>query len=496
LKNLNYITIVLALLGIVDSYYIYHQPVPRNGLELLFLIPLIFTVCVSIYGNTILRYHKEGIGLKIYYSIVFVRYIIQPFLITLSEGKLNFRMPEAKAASYETAIFIYAIELFIACMVIKRWFPFYIKKYQKRDISRQQLPLNSYGKRILMVYFLFLLVRLNSWMPGLNILALKESVSKVAVVFDATIFNSLKIFVFILLLAEAKKYSRNTAGFQFYFSLGVAAAIFNFISYFGSNRSLIYETAIATITILIVSYPKLKTRILAVLLPFAIIIMVLSYMNKQFAEDNAGTFETQDSNAVTSNFIEEYTNGLWTVARSYQASIGLSAVKSNEALIKDFSDGLSGLSDLPGFKTLSNSLKELRSSSDIFKDSLKQRDDRGQMLSLSGGFLIIGGNMLGWPVLILGNYVMIMLLVRMEAASKVAKDLYYKYMYIWMSILMGLVHCYCLQTIIFCWSKYILFYWFVLWVNRMGISKINQYRKVNSFTRVSLNYTSAGGSAV
>ncbi|MFD2943383.1 hypothetical protein [Flavobacterium notoginsengisoli] len=495
MKNHNYITIGLALLGIIESYYIYNQPIARKGLELLFLIPLFFTVCISIYGSTILRYHKQGIGLKIYYSIVVVRYLIQPFLITLSEGKLNFRMPEAKAASYDIAVLIYGIELFIACIAIKKWFSIYIKKYRKKDISHRQLPLNSYGKRVLIVYFLFLLVRFNSWMPGLNILALKESVSKVAVVFDATIFNSIKIFIFILLLAEAKKYTRNKAGFQLYFGLGVIAAIFNFISYFGSNRSLIYETAIATITILIVSYPQLKTKILAILLPFAIVIMVLSYANKQFAEDNAGTLESGDSNVVVSNFIEEYANGLWTVARSYQASIGISAAKSNEALIKDFSDGLSGLSDLPGFKTLSNSLKELRSSSDVFKDSLKQRDDRGQMLSLSGGFLIIGGNLLGWPALILGNYIMIMLLVRMEAASKIVQDLYYKYMYIWMSILMGLVHCYCLQTIIFCWSKYILFYWLVLWVNRMGVLKRNKYRRADARVE-NLNYNWTAGSIV
>lgn len=480
MKNLNYITIGLALLGLIESYYIYNQPIARKGLEFLFLIPLFFTICITIYGNTILRYHKQGIGLKIYYSIVFIRYIIQPFLITLSEGKLNFRMPEAKADSYDVAVFIYAIELFIACAVIKKWFPIYIKKYQKKDIAHTQLPLNSYGKRILIIYFLFLLVRFNSWMPGLNILGLKESVSKIAVVFDATIFNSIKIFIFILLLAEAKKYTKNKASFQFYFSLGVLAAIFNFISYFGSNRSLIYETAIATITILIVSYPKFKTKILAVLLPFAIVIMFLSYVNKQFAEDNAGTLETGDSSVVTSNIVEEYANGLWTVARSYQASIGLSSAKSNEALMKDFSDGLSGLSDLPGFKTLSNSLVELRSSSDVFKDSLKQRDDRGQMLSLSGGFLIIGGNLMGWPILIIGNYVMIMLLVRMEAASKVIQDLYYKYMYIWMSILMGLIHCYCLQTIVFCWSKYILFYWFVLYVNRFGVSKQKIYKRAEA----------------
>lgn len=489
MKNHNYIVIALTILGFCESYYIYNQEVPRKGLELLFVIPLVFAVCVSLFGNTIIPYHKKGIGFKIYYAIVLVRYSIQPFLIIISQGKLNFRMPEAKAHSYSVAVLIYCIELFIACWVIKRWFPIYIKKYQREYISKVQIPLNSYGKRVLLVYCLFLFIRFNSWMPGLNILALKESVSKIAVVFDATIFNSIKVFIFILLIVEAKKYSSNKTNFQLYFTLGVLAAIFNFISYFGSNRSLIYETAIATITILIASYPKFRTKILAVLLPFAIVIMILSYVNKQFAEDNVRTFETQDSNAVASNFIEEYSNGLWTVARSYQASIDLSAKDSREAFIKDFSDGLSGLSDLPGIKSITSSLADLRSSSDVFKDSLKQRDDRGQMLSLSGGFLIMGGSLLGWPFLIVGNYLMIMLLVRMEAASKIIEDLYYKYMYIWMSILMGLIHCYCLQTIVFCWSKYILFYWIVLWVNGFGLSKM-KYRKLNLNKNYALEHQS------
>lgn len=464
--------VVLAIIAFVESYYIYSKTAPRNGLELLFIVPLFFAFCILVFGKKLLLYQEKGIGLKIYYAIILVRYLIQPFLIILSNGHLNNRMPEAREDSYSVAILIYGIELFIACIVIKQWFPIYAKKYQKEYISKKQIPLNVYGKNVLIVFSVFLFIRFNSWMSGLKILGLKEASTSVSVVFDATIFNCLKVFAFIFLLIEAKKHSNNKTDFQIYFGLAFIAAVFNFISYFGNNRSFIYEAAIATIVIMIYSFPQFKRKILAGLLPLALVMMLFSYLNKQFATDNVTTFQSQDNTTVVSNIVEEYTNGLWTVARSYQVSIGISTKTSAEAFIKDISDGVSGLADLPGFKSINKSLSDLRSSSDVFKASLKQRDDRGQMLSLSGGFLIIGGKLLGWPYLIIGNYFMIMLLVKMDVASKIIKDLYYKYMYIWMSILMGLVHCYCLQTIVFCWSKFILFYWIVLYINRIPLPKM------------------------
>lgn len=471
MKNTNYFVKIVAFIAFIESYYIYSEPIPRNGLDFLFIVPLIFALCILIFGKKIIPYHKYGLGLKIYYFIVIVRYVVQPFLIVISHGKLNFRMPEASASTYPVAILIYGIELVIASVVIQKWYPIYIKKYQKKEKIEKEIVLNIYGKGILIVYFLFLFIRSSSWIPGMNILGIKESTSDIAVVFDATIFNCLKVFIFIFFIIKAKKNSKNKNRFTTYFLIAIIAGLFNFLTFFGSNRSFIYETAIATIAIFIYSFPQFKKSLSLVLLPFAIVLMFGTYVAKQFGTDNGTTLATENTQTVASNIVEEYSNGLWTVAKSYQSSIGLSANTSAEAFAKDISDGLSGLSDLPGFKTINKGLTNLRSSSDIFKNSLKQEDDRGQMLSLSGGFLIIGGELFGWIILFLGNYLMIMQLVKMEAASKITNDLYYRYMYIWMSILMGLVHCYCLQTIIFCWSKFILFYWIVLYFNKMGLQK-------------------------
>ena len=480
MKNTNYFVKIVAFIAFIESYYIYSEPIPRNGLDFLFIVPLIFALCILIFGKIIVPYHKYGLGLKIYYFIVIIRYVVQPFLIIISHGKLNFRMPEAAASSYPVAILIYCIELIIACIVIQKWYPIYIKKYQKKEKIEKEIVLNTYGKGILITYFLFLLIRSGSWISGMNILGIKESTSDIAVVFDATIFNCLKVFIFIFFIIKAKKNVKNKDRFKTYFLIAIIAGLFNFLTFFGSNRSFIYETAIATIAIFIYSFPQFKKSLSLVLLPFAIVLMFGTYVTKQFGTDNVTTIATENSQTVASNIVEEYSNGLWTVAKSYQSSVGLSANTSFEAFIKDISDGFSGLSDLPGFKTINKELAGLRSSSDIFKNSLKQEDDRGQMLSLSGGFLIIGGELLGWIFLFLGNYLLIMLLVKMEVASKTTKDLYYRYMYIWMSILMGLVHCYCLQTIIYSWSKFIIFYWIVLFVNK----KMKKNSTVTSLNRI------------
>ena len=479
MKNTNYFVKIVAFIAFIESYYIYSEPVSRKGLDFLFIVPLFFAFCILIFGKKIIPYHKHGFGLKIYYFIVIIRYVVQPFLIVISHGKLNFRMPEASASDYPVAILIYCIELTIACIVIQKWHPIYIKKYQIKEKFEKEIVLNIYGKGILVVYFLFLLIRSSSWIPGMNILNIKESTSDITVVFDATIFNCLKVFIFIFFLIKAKKNSKNIDRFKTYFLIAIIAGLFNFLTFFGSNRSFIYETSIATIAIFIYSFPQYKKGLSLVLLPFAIVLMFGTYVTKQFGTDNGLTIATENTLTVASNIVEEYSNGLWTVAKSYQSSIGLSSSTSAEAFVKDISNGFSGLSDLPGFKTINKELYGLRSSSDIFKGSLKQDDDRGQMLSLSGGFLIIGGELFGWIFLFLGNYLMIMLLVNMEVESKTTNDCYYKYMYIWMSILMGLVHCYCLQTIIFCWSKFILFYWIVLYFNKLGLQK-NNYKIISA----------------
>lgn len=462
---------VIPTISVVESVFIYFAQVPRNGLSELFLIPFAYGLCVLTLGKWI--NHHAGLGLRIFFIISILRYLIQPFLIILSGGELNHRMPEALSESYHMAIMIYILEVIISFGTICF---FYDKEKNKAELKFKNAPIysvNIAGWIMVLLFLVILIGRYGVWMPELKILGIKDSYIERGLVMDASFFNCLKGFFFVYFLSKAIR-TQN----KIYLLLAVFTGLFNFLSYFGKNRSFIFETALTTIMLFSYAYSKYKKLIYSFFIPFAVIVIVLMFVTKQFGVDDVSDYDVgtiTDLIVTYSNILEEYVNGLWTVARSYQASTDLPVELSVSALIKDIMEGLSSLRDVPFLKTdLFPLTDSLLSSSDIFKLSLKTHFEYAQMLSFSGGFFIVFGTILGWPAMIIGNYLMIRLLIRMDSRSTVCNNLYYRYIYIWMSCLMGLIHCYCLQTVIFCWSKYILFIWLILFVNNLGVNAIKK----------------------
>lgn len=453
----------LKCFSLIECFWLINQPTPRHGLEYIWLLPAVYFMALLKWGE--IFSFRKGLGLNIYLFISIIRYLIQPLLITISNGELNNRMPNAEASSYEIAIIIYILECIIAFKTIHYYYGIEFQKYQlQQNKQRRSSKINFAAWTLVIIYIAILAIRMNVWLSGLNILGIKYGEEK-SLVLDASFFNVIKCFIFVFLLIKAK-----ITHSKYYFILAIFAGIFNFTSYFGSNRSFIFETALSTISILIAAYPQYKGRIISFTAPFAIVIILVMYITKQFNVENVNDYTiTNDSNTLNqySNIIEEYVNGLWTVARTYQASFNLSIQDSIFAALKDIMDGLSSLRDLPFLKTEIYPLADsLLSSSDIFKKSLHTPLGYAQMMSFSGGMFIIFGSYLGWPFMIFANILIIRFLVRMEIRSLNSNNFYYKYMYTWMACLLALTHCYCLQTIIYCWSKFILFYWLILFINK------------------------------
>lgn len=464
-KHTNYIVTFLKYFALIESIWLINQPAPRQGLEYIWLIPAVFLFSIHYWGQ--IFYFRKGLGLNIYLIISIIRYLLQPLLICLSEGELNNRMPNAEATAYEIAIIIYILECIIAFKTINHYYKIEFQKFQliEKKNYLNNFNINTLAWSIIFIYIAILLLRFNTWFPGLNIIGLKYGIDR-SLVLDASFFNVIKCFLFIYLLIKAKNSKK-----KYLFLLAIIAGIFNFTSYFGSNRSFIFETALSTIIILISTYPQYKTKIISVTAPFAIIIILYMYITKQFNVDNISDYSIDNDSDILhqySNIIEEYVNGLWTVARTYQASFDLPMEASISAITKDIMDGLSSLRDMPFLKTEIFPLTDsLLSSSDIFKRSLHTPLEYAQMMSFSGGMFIIFGLFWGWPLMVIANICIIRFLVRMDIRSISSNNLYYKYLYIWMSCLLGLTHCYCLQTIIYCWSKFILFFWIILFVSKI-----------------------------
>ena len=452
---------IIFTISIIEAIFIYTAPCPREGLNYMFLVPFFYGILIHNFSKK--SNNQIGLGLKIFFVISIVRYLIQPFLIILSNGELNHRMPNAEPQSYNVAILIYMIEMLMSAITIKI--------YQKKELQLAMIKfqgektynINILGWIVALAFLLILFSRLGIWLPELKILGMKEVVDEKAIVLEASFFNCLKGFFFVYFLAKSVE-SRNKT----YLLLAIVSGLFNFMSYFGQNRSFIVETALTTIVLFTYAHSKYKKIIYTFFTPFAASIILFMFVTKQFGVDDVSDYDAGTKGDIIysySNIIEEYVNGFWTVARSYQASIDLPFELSASALLKDIVDGFSSLRDVPFLKTQVFPITDMMlSSSDIFKMSLITYD-YAQMLSFSGGFFIVFGEVFGWPTMILGNFLMIRLLVRMDVRSIICSNLYYKYIYIWMSCLLAFIHCYCMQTIIFCWSKYILFIWLVLFVN-------------------------------
>lgn len=162
--------------------------------------------------------------------------------------------------------------------------------------------------------------RLGIWLPELKILGMKEVVDEKAIVLEASFFNCLKGFFFVYFLAKSVERRNKT-----YLLLAIVSGLFNFMSYFGQNRSFIVETALTTIVLFTYAHSNIKNNIYF-FTPFAASIILFMFVTKQFGVDDVSDYDAGTKGDIIysySNIIEEYVNGFWTVARSYQASIDL-----------------------------------------------------------------------------------------------------------------------------------------------------------------------------
>ncbi|OLS41096.1 hypothetical protein [Bacillus sp. MRMR6] len=456
----------LFFIGLVEFIFIALRPVPREGLDLLFLLPLTFAACVLIFGKIII-FHKGGIGLKVFYTIIIIRYLISPFFISITEGYRNIHMVDVTAASNYLATLIICVELIIACIVINFFWERYVNKAKLQvNVRGNNFKWLSLGG-ILLCTFLILIIALrsNRFIPTMGIFFLKEPTIDLGS-YEALVVKCLTAFFFVNSLIWARK---NISKSLYPLVVVYFFAFLNIGIYFGSNRSFVVQTILATVLIYLYVFPKQKKAILVFLAPMSIYIILDMYFKKQFGVDIANTNGFDISLKEISNIIENYTNGIWPMASILDASYSMRSSISVLTPIKDFVESFYPFR-IPGLIWIRDLFNPINSTTDIYLSYLYPWSP-GAMITLSGQMWIYGGPVFGWLFAILGNVMMVFLLVRMETMSQIVEDVKYKYMYVFMSVVMGLIMCYCLITIVWSWSKFVLFYFLILKMNDYIVGK-------------------------
>lgn len=471
----------LIVAGFAISIFVATSKTARSGLELYFLVPLTFSICQILFGR-ILEYSVGGIGIKIFYIIESIRSLLLPVLIVVSNGEVSaIRMSQVSAEMYLVATVIQCVEIIVWFLTIYYFYPRMLKrqteKYNNRGHYKYAGEIRALGAVVIGLFIGVLVLRFNVWMPALKLFLIKENSSNTKILLENTMLTCVKIVLLAISAQKTAKYQRHTKKYIMGMLCVVFLLLFNSLSYFGTNRVFVLENMVASVLIVWIALPHTRKIITVCVLPVGIALLYTMLVVKQFNLETASEFSSSVISVKSlANTIEEYVNGPWCIAQSYAASRNLTFSTRSGALFADIGNGLGGIADLPIIKSIVSYTNQFHASSAIMKTAFETYD-RGQMLSLSAGLFIPFG-ILGWIVFPIVNFVLARLLIYIEIQSKIVNSLMYKYMYIWMSILLGLSHCYCIETILFCWSKFIFIYWIILKINDIPVKFGKRHRLI------------------
>lgn len=453
--------IILFLTGLICAHYIKNNEVARKGLEYLWLVPLSFSICV-LFFKQIIPYHKNGIGLKILYLIIIIRYLVSPYLISTTQY-IHFARLTVSADSYRLAVFVTIIELVVACATIRYFWPYYMSKI-KRPIIKASNNSNTgiFAWVACAIILVICAVRIDNFGSGMHFLFIvTEDIGKTGAA-EGILLMAVKTFIFIRLLIYAKKkYAMNKNIFWVIF-VGILAFL-NVSIYYGSNRSLVFQTIFSTLLIFIIAFPRAKKPALAFLMPASIGILLVMIFTKQFGISGSELEGLKISLNTLSEDIEMYVNGMWPLASSLELANSRVYQVSLLTIYVDFVKNFFPFM-IPGLNWPIEIVRDYLTTAQQYNLAT---GGIGAMLPLAGQMWMYGGKYGGMILTVIANAFCIALLVRYEILAKKSVSYQQKYLYIWLSALFALTMCYCLITFVWSWSKYGLLLMLLYWTNNI-----------------------------
>lgn len=464
----------LAIVSLfVSMVVLFNMNKMRPGLELYFLVPLVFAICL-VWVNNYFSIAEGGLALKIFFGIMVVRFLVVPLLIALTNGEINvlpITMPMIDCSSdgYFYSVVVSLVEM-ITCFAAIRY---YGRQYQNRfeeenyDDYCCNTGLSLFGVLAIVAFGVLLLSRnLSVVFSTFNFLALNEKFEDPTTdAFGILAAQTLKTFVFLVVLTFCvKRYEKGNT--LIWTIIGGVFAVGNMGAFFGYNRSFVLQTAIATIFVLYYAFPKYRKVEIAVLVPLCTIVIISMIFIKQFGVSYTESSIAEQLNlAELSNTVECYVGGPWSLASGYDAAKSAQFMPV-ERLTKDFILNFFP-SYLPGMEWCLDIFKDVLSSPEIHQVYTRS----WQMIPLSSTCLFYGGPVVGTVFSILAYIFVVKLLVYCDYRSKYSRDLMKKYIYIIIAVLLSFAMCYTWVTLLWSFSKNMMFLAVCIWMNTIQITR-------------------------
>lgn len=450
---------VLAILGFVSSIYVGINTPDFAGTDFYLLIPLAYAI-MALICRDVFKYHEGSFGLKCFYIVSFVRYVLLP-VYTCSTGTFAIRGHKSPPEAYIYAIIVSVLEVIVAFSVIKAYYPKIYKRQTLKKIKTTQYYNDlGIGGFILILFMIAVVVfrgHLNSIIGTIRFLVVSEQFDMDADFWTYEIWAIQLFFAIITIVSTSyfmKREHRKSSLTNIIVPL--ICAFFSCTLILTNNRMTMVYYALCGLCILLTAFPKRSKLLSGVMIGSMLLVIVSFTLMKNFgidATDYGGSQVSEDEGAST---ISAYVCGVENIAHSYDMFL-INGDKVGPMTIVSEVIRFFMLSRLPGMRP--EFVNGVPTTVDLATEGT-------EMVSVAGETLFWGTPYLGWFLDIIAVFIIVRFLVYFDVRTKLEDDLGRKYVYSWLSILFGIFMCYCIQTL---WNNvtYIpLLLTGALWVNR------------------------------
>lgn len=408
----------------------------ENGLEIMFLLPVAFTICSVIFSRSFSYWH-DNVAFVIIFTSIIVRYLIIPILITISGTALSTVNPTPEY--YRMAILIQIFELVVTLIVIDYvWTRYKLKIVNNRFSSKKvDFKLRWLGALFLITLIGLVIVRgrlpylmnrYSTWWHISNDFSAVYFYDYISV----EIIKSVVGVVFISFFARFYYKTKSKFDKFVYYSLAILTGICMTMFYMYDQRTALVQLIISSMVVILAFFPDKKRMTITIFgiggTIFVALVFATGSMGYEIGRINEGML------AELSKMAELYVSGPSMVAITQQNYSWLRENMSFMTYISDFINTSHIFGMFPFLRGFLNMVSNVPTSNILFVDSL------GGLTYILPNYSLwtyYASNIFGWLFEILSIYLVIRVICYVDLKKKKTADGCYYYALAYVEILLG-----------------------------------------------------------